>query len=265
MIQSELYSLHSSFSALPTTNNIKNLTAAVDENVAVFDNQLHHNNHHHHHHHLPAKHESNSTHLDFLNLATSPCTTTTTTSSSGTTASYASGNHNAMPPIPTLPLPSPFTLPTSHFTAPDQNNSPSSLFDVIDDAIAPIKNSYQTRPSDERGMLVWCDVCDVCGKRFFKQGSLIRHIRAAHRAGRKRGRDAPERLECPRCPKTFSQQGSLNRHLRSIHESRKLHCRYCSLAFGQAFDLKRHQRRKHPHSAPVIPREALPIMKLGRR
>lgn len=258
-MQSELYSLHPSLSMMPATNTIKNFPTTVHDNAAVFDTHLLHQQQHQP---LPGIKDSlSSSHLDFLNLASSQ--STTTTSSSGT-SSYGSGsvpNNCTMPPIPTLPLPSQFSIPATHFTAttptPDPTNSPSSLFDVIDDAIAPLKN--------ERGMLVWCDVCDVCGKRFFKQGSLIRHIRAAHRAGRRRGRDTPERLECPKCPKTFSQQGSLNRHLRSIHESRKLHCRYCSLAFGQAFDLKRHQRRKHPHSAPVVPREALPVMKLGTR
>jgi len=142
--------------------------------------------------------------------------------------------------------------------------------DAIDEAIGTQQQQQQQvqpkipKPSCRggNGMLVWCDVCDLCGKRFFKRGSLIRHIRAAHRSEkRKHAASVPIRLDCPKCPKTFSQQGSLNRHLRSIHESRKLHCQYCDLAFGQAFDLKRHQKRKHPHADPVIPREALPVSK----
>lgn len=109
-----------------------------------------------------------------------------------------------------------------------------------------------------RRVMVWCDECDICGKQFFKTGSLVRHKRAAHKRTLNK---VGQRFHCPhpQCSTTFSQKGSLNRHVRSIHSYLKLRCKYCSQSFGQSFDLKRHQSRKHPNNTPFIPPHALPV------
>ncbi|KAA8495722.1 Protein glass [Porphyridium purpureum] len=81
-------------------------------------------------------------------------------------------------------------------------------------------------------------VCVKCGKHFFRQNELRRHIRTVH--------EREKTHKCPHCLKLFSQSSHLVTHVRSVHERRMdFPCNICKYRFSVRSNQLKHMRRKH--------------------
>lgn len=111
--------------------------------------------------------------------------------------------------------------------------------------------------------------CSECGKLFFGQMDLRRHIKLVHTApdieckypdcGRKfhLNRDLKLHIKtrhenlrpfsCKHCQMTFKASGSLHRHINSIHKARRCACAIpdCSFSFSRKDKYKKHILARH--------------------
>ena len=76
--------------------------------------------------------------------------------------------------------------------------------------------------------------CPACGKGFFYQKSIERHIIKEHCQA--------EKFSCDICEKEFDYYDSLSRHMKELHGGAKQHrCNLCPAAYTRAENLKRHK------------------------
>ena len=97
-------------------------------------------------------------------------------------------------------------------------------------------------------------VCEYfgCGKDFFNQYNLRRHIKAKHLG---------QKYICPVCAKSLASPQSLREH-HAIHTGAMLYkCTFqgCNLQFRQASQLSLH-RRQHANQESVAPMAGLPSL-----
>ena len=92
--------------------------------------------------------------------------------------------------------------------------------------------------------------CDICHKRFDKQGNLNRHVSDVH--------NESKGFSCPKCITGFARKERLERHLAEVHkEEKKLFCNECPKIFTRSEKLERHISEVHkkckPFSCPDCP------------
>ena len=77
--------------------------------------------------------------------------------------------------------------------------------------------------------------CRVCGKTFFADHLLKKHVRLVHREGR--------RFECETCGKRFIEKTKMQRHVETVHLRLKTHqCEVCGKGFSRSDRLRFHLR-----------------------
>ena len=80
-------------------------------------------------------------------------------------------------------------------------------------------------------------ICDLCGKAYFAERDLKRHMFTAHGEGE----DTTGTYTCDRCEKTYNSEGSLRNHIKTFHEGlRRAQCQQCGKGFLSKNDLNRH-------------------------
>ena len=77
--------------------------------------------------------------------------------------------------------------------------------------------------------------CRICGKTFFSDLLLRKHVRFVHREGR--------RFECETCGKRFIEKAKLKRHIKTVHLRLKTHqCEVCGKWFSRSDARRLHLR-----------------------
>ncbi|KAL9704565.1 hypothetical protein quinque_008083 [Culex quinquefasciatus] len=84
--------------------------------------------------------------------------------------------------------------------------------------------------------------CEICGSRFSKEYSMIKHIRFIHEGQRP--------YECSVCGFKFSILSQLKRHMLTHTKEKPHKCQLCPQAYAQTNDLVKHAARVHGIDKP---------------
>ncbi|KAG5447614.1 Zinc finger Y-chromosomal protein, partial [Clonorchis sinensis] len=93
--------------------------------------------------------------------------------------------------------------------------------------------------------------CDICGKQYKHQSTLIAHKRVAHVMDE--SNDVLQKYTCRICGRRSKCQLDYEKHLRVHSKERPFVCNLCGRSFAQSNNLYRHHRLTHTGATAVRP------------